>query len=116
MLNLSSSDERLLITQRSLCLALFLGAIDSSIVATALVTIGRVFDNFVLLQWIVLAYLLTYLGTEKAIISTHTNFNADSLRRLCFDIFSDKRCHGEKMDIHSCTMTSEVDSVGCGNC
>jgi len=35
---------------------------DSSIVATALVTIGAHFDDFVKLQWVVLAYLLTYLG------------------------------------------------------
>ncbi|OQN98776.1 hypothetical protein B0A48_15445 [Cryoendolithus antarcticus] len=46
----------------SLCFALFLGAIDSSVVATALVTIGAHFDDFVRLQWVVLAYLLVDLG------------------------------------------------------
>ena len=35
---------------------------DSSIVATALVTIGKDFNDFVRLQWIVLSYLLIYLG------------------------------------------------------
>lgn len=35
---------------------------DSSVVATALVTIGDAFEDFERLQWVVLAYLLTYLG------------------------------------------------------
>lgn len=35
---------------------------DSSVVATALVTIGNDFNDFLRLQWVVLAYLLTYLG------------------------------------------------------
>lgn len=35
---------------------------DSSIVATALITIGNYFDDFLQIQWVVLAYLLTYLG------------------------------------------------------
>jgi hypothetical protein len=63
-----SSGKRLLTIRRSLCLALFLGAIDSSMVSTALVTIGRDFNDFIHLQWVVLAYLLTYLGTEKDVI------------------------------------------------
>ena len=41
---------------------LFLGAMDSSIIATALVSIGHHFNDFVTLQWLVLSYLLTYLG------------------------------------------------------
>lgn len=115
-LKISSSGERLLNIRRSLCLALFLGAVDSSIVATALVTIGRDFNDFIQLQWIVLAYLLTYLGTEKDVISTQMIVNADSLHRLCFHIFSDKRCHWEEMGIYSCTMISQTDSIGRGNC
>lgn len=46
----------------SLCFALLLGAMDSSIVATALVSIGAQFDDFRRLQWVVLAYLLVDLG------------------------------------------------------
>ena len=46
----------------SLAFSLILSVMDSSIVATALVTIGAHFDDFVKLQWVVLAYLLTYLG------------------------------------------------------
>ena len=72
----------------SLCLALFLGAIDSSIVATALVTIGRDFNDFIELQWIVLAYLLTYLGTEHNAISTQMILIADHLHKGFAYIFS----------------------------
>src|SRR5665213_1506692 len=40
-------------------LAMFLGALDQTIVATALPTIGRHFDNLGDLSWVVTAYLLT---------------------------------------------------------
>jgi EmrB/QacA subfamily drug resistance transporter len=40
-------------------LAMFLGALNQTIVATALPTIGRAFDDFENLSWVVIAYLLT---------------------------------------------------------
>src|SRR5664279_1103360 len=40
-------------------LAMFLGALDQTIVATALPTIGRHFANLGDLSWVVTAYLLT---------------------------------------------------------
>ena len=40
-------------------LAMFLGALDQTIVATALPTIGRHFGNLGDLSWVVTAYLLT---------------------------------------------------------
>src|SRR6476469_6013418 len=40
-------------------LAMFLGALDQTIVATALPTIGRHFGNIDDLSWVVTAYLLT---------------------------------------------------------
>ena len=40
-------------------LAMFLGALDQTIVATALPTIGRHFNNIADLSWVVTAYLLT---------------------------------------------------------
>src|SRR5476651_183477 len=40
-------------------LAMFLGALDQTIVATALPTIGRHFGNLDDLSWVVTAYLLT---------------------------------------------------------
>jgi MFS family permease len=42
-----------------LALAMFLSALNQTIVATALPTIGRVFDDFENLSWVVIAYLLT---------------------------------------------------------
>jgi hypothetical protein len=53
----------------SLAFSLILSVMDSSIVATALVTIGAHFDDFVKLQWVVLAYLLTYLGRTIYILT-----------------------------------------------
>lgn len=35
---------------------------DTSIVATALVDIAKDFDDYIRIQWIVLSYLLTYMG------------------------------------------------------
>ena len=42
-----------------LALAMFLGALNQTIVATALPTIGRSFGDFENLSWVVIAYLLT---------------------------------------------------------
>jgi EmrB/QacA subfamily drug resistance transporter len=42
-----------------LALAMFLSALNQTIVATALPTIGRAFDDFENLSWVVIAYLLT---------------------------------------------------------
>jgi len=42
-----------------LALAMFLGALNQTIVATALPTIGRAFDDFENLSWVVISYLLT---------------------------------------------------------
>ncbi|KAF9870111.1 major facilitator superfamily transporter [Colletotrichum karsti] len=45
-----------------LCLGLFLSMLDSSIVATSLYTIGAEFDSMELINWVALAYTLTYLS------------------------------------------------------
>src|ERR1051325_10316715 len=45
-----------------LMLAAFLSALNQSIVATALPTIGRHFHDFENLSWVVTAYLLTSTG------------------------------------------------------
>lgn len=69
--------------EESLLLSLVLAAMDSSIVATALVTIGGYFDDFESLQWIVLAYLLTYLCTlqhRPSLLSSHDEQTSDQLR------------------------------------
>ena len=48
-------------------LAMFLGALDQTIVATALPTIGRHFGNLDDLSWVVTAYLLTAHGGDAAL-------------------------------------------------
>ncbi|EED14464.1 MFS multidrug transporter, putative [Talaromyces stipitatus ATCC 10500] len=53
---------RLYLVQFSLYLGLILSIMDSSAVSTALVTIGDHFNDFTRIQWVVLAYMLTYLG------------------------------------------------------
>ncbi|KZL75407.1 major facilitator superfamily transporter [Colletotrichum tofieldiae] len=45
-----------------LCLGLFLSMLDASIVATSLYTIGAEFDSMALINWVALAYTLTYLS------------------------------------------------------
>ncbi len=48
-------------------LAMFLGALDQTIVATALPTIGRHFGNLNDLSWVVTAYLLTGTAVDAAL-------------------------------------------------
>ncbi|KAK1596271.1 major facilitator superfamily transporter [Colletotrichum navitas] len=45
-----------------LCLGLFLSMLDASIVATSLYTIGIEFDSMDIINWVALAYTLTYLS------------------------------------------------------
>ncbi|KAK2000657.1 major facilitator superfamily transporter [Colletotrichum falcatum] len=45
-----------------LCLGLFLSMLDASIVATSLYTISKEFDSMDLINWVALAYTLTYLS------------------------------------------------------
>ena len=52
---------RLVTVEVCLGLGLFFSAMDSSIVSTALVTIGDYFNGFEKIIWIVLAYHLTYM-------------------------------------------------------
>src|SRR5215471_15404214 len=54
---LSHADIRTIVF--GLMLAMFLAALNQTIVATALPTIGRDFGDFELLPWVVTAYLLT---------------------------------------------------------
>lgn len=53
---------RLIVVESCLFLGLLLSVMESSIVATSLIDIARSFDDFIRIQWVVLAYLLTYMG------------------------------------------------------
>jgi hypothetical protein len=50
---------------------------DSSIVSTALVAIGTYFDDFIRVQWVVLAFLLTDLGKLLLCSSLQTRASVD---------------------------------------
>jgi MFS family permease len=54
---LSHGEIRVIVS--GLMLAMFLAALNQTIVATALPTIGREFQDFELLPWVVTSYLLT---------------------------------------------------------
>ena len=54
--------KSLTISLKSLCCGLFLSLLDTTIVATTLNTIGMVFHAPIKVNWVVLAYLLAYLG------------------------------------------------------
>ena len=55
----SAHDPEIRTIVLGIMLAMFLGALDQTIVATALPTIGRHFGNLDDLSWVVTAYLLT---------------------------------------------------------
>ena len=52
-----------------LCLGVFLSSLETTVIATALVTISSDLGHFDKSSWIVVAYLLTYTGSEEAIYS-----------------------------------------------
>jgi hypothetical protein len=56
-----------------LMLAMFLAALNQTIVATALPTIGRDFRDFELLPWIVTAYLLVRPWSRRCTESSATS-------------------------------------------
>ena len=51
------------LTLHRLLIGLLFSSLDTSIVATSLVTISHDMDDFGNAPWIILAYLLTYMGT-----------------------------------------------------
>ncbi|CEJ83851.1 hypothetical protein VHEMI03281 [[Torrubiella] hemipterigena] len=55
------SGWRLVVTLPCIFTGMFLASMDSSIVSTALVTIGNEFDNFIQTIWVVLGYLISYM-------------------------------------------------------
>jgi MFS family permease len=56
----------LLIDIFRLLAGLLFSSLDTSIVSTSLVTISHDLDDFTNAPWIVLAYLLTYMGESPA--------------------------------------------------
>ena len=59
----------LIVRSNSLCCGLFLSLLDTTIVATTIYTIGTEFHAPIKVNWIVLAYLLAYLGCATLFVS-----------------------------------------------
>ena len=49
--------------RHSICLALFLSTLETSIVSTSLVSITNALGGFEQRDWVVTAYLISYTGT-----------------------------------------------------
>ncbi|RCI08715.1 hypothetical protein L249_4762 [Ophiocordyceps polyrhachis-furcata BCC 54312] len=73
--------------QRSLLLGLLFSTIDTSIVSTSLVTISRELNDFVNAPWIVLAYLLTYMGFSVCISKLSDIYGRRNMLLLSWTIF-----------------------------
>lgn len=58
---------------RRLLVGLLISTLDTTIVSTSLVTISNDLDDFVNAPWIVLAYLLTYMGSNHALAAVETH-------------------------------------------
>lgn len=53
---------RLTVVMFVMCLGLFLTMVETTITATALISIGNYFNESLKVTWVVLSYLLTYMG------------------------------------------------------
>ncbi|RDA83749.1 hypothetical protein CP532_4990 [Ophiocordyceps camponoti-leonardi (nom. inval.)] len=71
----------------SLLLGLLFSTIDTSIVSTSLVTISRELNDFVNAPWIVLAYLLTYMGFSVCISKLSDIYGRRNMLLLSWTIF-----------------------------
>lgn len=86
---LQSSPRLLILVTSSLLLGLMLSIMDTSIVATSLVVIGKDFDDFIHVTWVVLAYLLTYTGRRTRAVQIRPRFSLNG-RRLHAHHIEDK--------------------------
>ncbi|KAI9163270.1 putative MFS-type transporter C16A3.17c [Paramyrothecium foliicola] len=73
----------------SLLMGLLFSSLDTSIVSTSLVTISHDMKDFVNAPWIVLAYLLTYMGNQIRISIDATGSNSNAGFAVCISKLSD---------------------------
>lgn len=96
--------EILKLIESSVLIALLLATMDSSIVSTALVTIGNYFDNFAQTIWIVLGYLLSYMSEWP--YSSSSCF-ADRLSSSFYDVVVSLQRHfRSKANLHCLPLRS----------
>lgn len=66
----------------SILIGFFFSCLDAAIVATSMVSISDDFDNFVAVPWVILAYLLSYMGKGHPL----AHFNEIELNRAGFSV------------------------------
>jgi MFS family permease len=93
-----------------LFLGLFLSTLDTSIVATSLVTILTDFNDFAKSPWIVLAYLVTYMSASTLPDQAPPNEFAGFA--VAFARLSD--VYGRKTMVMTAWVIFTAFSVGCG--
>lgn len=81
----SGSRQKVLIV--ALLVGLLFSSLDTSIVATSLVTISHEMDDFVNAPWIVLAYLLTYMGFAVCISKLSDIYGRKNMLIMSWIIF-----------------------------
>jgi EmrB/QacA subfamily drug resistance transporter len=84
-MNLSQTEIRTIVI--GAMLALFLAALDQTVVATALPTIGQDLGDFALISWIVTAYLLTATCVTPLVGKLSDLKGRRSVLRICLTIF-----------------------------
>ncbi|MCJ1318879.1 hypothetical protein MMC15_004211 [Xylographa vitiligo] len=102
---------RLVVVEACLCLGLLLSIVDSSIVATALVNIEDYFNDFFDSIWVVLAYLLAYMGEIPPIrpsLLAHTPIAFSLLWARLSDVL------GRKWMVVAAWSLFTAFSLGCG--
>ncbi|KAM3511162.1 hypothetical protein MY11210_005213 [Beauveria gryllotalpidicola] len=96
-----------------ICLGLFLSIIDSSIVATALFTIGNDFKDLEAINWIALAYTLAYLGCAVAFAHVSDVIGRrDAFLLACVIFFAFSMASGFAQNIRQLIALRTIQGIG----
>ena len=96
----------------SLFLGLFLSTLDTSIIATALVTIVIELDDFQRSPWVVVAYLLLYMSMSAFFLLRQHTTNSNLGLAVAFARLSD--VYGRKTMVLIAWIIFTAFSIGCG--
>ena len=97
----------------SVLFGMFLGFLDTTIVAVALPSIAGDFDEFSLSTWVVTAYLLTYMG-ECTSLHVTSRAHADCCLAFAIIISRMSDIFGRKVVEIASFVLFMVTSLGCG--
>lgn len=82
--------------QVSLSLSLFLSALETTVVATALVKISEAFKTYDKAGWIVVSYMLTYTGMYDYFLNSESPIGTLSVEFELANLCLDERWDGYK--------------------